>query len=57
MSLERVRIEIEPEPSASERSAIEAALAQALAAEHDGGPGAWWAAGLPDDPDGADSQI
>jgi hypothetical protein len=48
VTLERVTVAIEPEPTASERSAILAALARVLAAERDGGPSAWWAAGLPD---------
>jgi hypothetical protein len=45
---ERVRLEIEPEPTGEERAAIVAALELVLAPERGGAPGAWWAAGLPD---------
>src|ERR671923_1832068 len=38
-------------PTAGERAAILVALERLLAAQRDGHPGAWWAAGLPDAPD------
>jgi hypothetical protein len=50
VSLERVTLEIVPQPSEAERAAILLALRRVLVAEAgDGSPGAWWAAGLPHD--------
>ncbi len=39
------RFEIDPEPTAEERAAIEAAVAR-LRAERERVPGAWWEAGV-----------
>lgn len=43
-SLARVELELDPEPSPEARAAVERALAE-LAAE-EGGPTAWWRAGV-----------
>ena len=51
-------LEISPEPSAAERAAIEAALAQLAAEDERSGSGAWWRAGLAENlaPDDADAR-
>jgi hypothetical protein len=52
---ERLELMITPEPSADERTAIEAAMAKLLDGDQkDAAPGAWWQAGIleaTDEPD------
>ena len=46
--LNRVDVEIHPEPSAEERAAIEEAVAELLARAQGEPAGSWWRAGLLD---------
>jgi hypothetical protein len=52
-----VQLDITPEPTPEERAALELVVEHALGEESDGGPGAWWRAGVLEAVEGEDSGL